>query len=407
MDTEVYISVPNYFTDSPDPTATGHTLHRLLKGIPGIPQGPRLFHAKSKAIYTANGLKQCKSDYALYYCETRKLFLAVWVDDLFLFYPPESSGHATALWASLQQELDLGDMEDIDDCLGCQVSYDKANRRLTISQRAAFKALLLKTGMDKANHEHTPMSTATRLSKTQCPNEAEGRTMTEEQKWYRSTIASFIHFCTWTRPDMAKTVSSLCRYMHNPGKAHITALKRLLRYLAGTINKGLVYDFSQTSSTKTGVYGYYDAAHADCVDTMKSTLAYVYFFEGCLISWHTKLHSLVTTSTNHSEYCAAAKAGREAKWIEKIFIFLGYPQFVRPIHLFSDSKGSIAMTYNPVNRAASKHVDLADHYARELQELGTITVTHVGTADMTADLLTKALGRPAHERHSRQLIGDC
>ena len=134
------------------------------------------------------------------------------------------------------------------------------------------------------------------------------------------------------------------------------------------------------------------------MDTRKSTLAYVYFFEGCTISWHTKLHSLVTTSTNHSEYCAAAKAGREAKWIEKIFIFLGFPQFVRPIHLFSDSKGSIAMTYN---------VDLADHYARELQELGTITVTHVGTADMTADLLTKALGRPAHERHSRHLIGDC
>ena len=220
--------------------------------------------------------------------------MAVWVDDLFLFYPPESSGHATALWASLQRELNLGDMEDIDDCLGCRVSYDRTNRRLTISQQAAFRALLLKTGMDKANHEHTPMSTATRLSKTQCPNEAEGRTMTDEQKWYRSTIASFIHFCTWTRPDMAKTVSSLCRYMHNPGKAHITALKRLLRYLAGTINKGLVYDFSQTTSAKTGVYGYYDAAHADCVDTMKSTLAYVYFFEGCPISWHTKLHSLVT-----------------------------------------------------------------------------------------------------------------
>lgn len=407
MDTEVYIMVPSWFTDNPDPAATGYTLHRLLKGIPGIPQGPRLFHNKSKAIYTANGLQQCKSDHALYYCGTRKLFLVVWVDDLFLFYPPESSNHANNLWASLQQELDLGDMEDIDDCLGCKVNYDQANRRLSISQRPSFKALLLKSGMDKCNHEHTPMSTATKLSIMQCPDETEKRTMTEELKWYRSIIASFIHFCTWTRPDMAKTVSSLCRYMHNPGKTHITALKRLLRYLASTIDKGLVYDFSQTRSAKTGVYGYYDAAHADCVDTMKSTLAYVYFFEGCTISWHTKLHSLVTTSTNHSEYCAAAKAGREAKWIEKIFIFLGYPQFVRPIHLFSDSKGSIAMTYNPVNRSASKHVDLADHYARELQELGTITVTHVGTADMTADILTKALGRPAHERHSRQLIGDC
>ena len=113
----------------------------------------------------------------------------------------------------------------------------------------------------------------------------------------------------------------------------------------------------------------------------------------------------MTTSTNHSEYCAAAKAGRDAKWLEKIFTFLRFEQFVKPIDLFSDSKGAIAMTYNPVNRAASKHVDLADHYGRELVELGTITVSHLGTAEMTADALTKALGRPAFERHCRAMIG--
>ena len=55
------------------------------------------------------------------------------------------------------------------------------------------------------------------------------------------------------------------------------------------------------------------------------------------------------------------------------------------------------MTYNPVLRSASKHVDLADHYAREQLERGTITVTHVPTTEMIADLLTKALGRPQFE----------
>ena len=73
-----------------------------------------------------------------------------------------------------------------------------------------------------------------------------------------------------------------------------------------------------------------------------------------------------TTSTNHSEYCAAAKAAKEPKWWEKIFTEIGYTMFVSPIDLFSDSKGCIAMT---------------SHYAREQQERGTISISYVNTKD--------------------------
>jgi len=57
---------------------------------------------------------------------------------------------------------------------------------------------------------------------------------------------------------------------------------------------------------------------------------------------------------------------------------------ITPIHLFSDSKGSIVQTYNPTNRAATKHIDVADHYIREQVERKHITVTHVDTGDMDA-----------------------
>ena len=193
--------------------------------------------------------------------------------------------------------------------------------------------------------EHTPLASNTKLSKGDCAGEAKRSVMIDDQRWYRSTVASLIYFCTWTRPDLSYAVSKLCRFMHNPGQAHISALKRSLRYLNTTKSKGLLFDFQPPRSTKTGIYGFYDAAHADCVDTLKSTLAYVFFFEGCPISWHTKSHSYVTTSTNHSEYCAAAKAGREAKWLEKVCTAIGFGNIVKPIDLFSDSKGSIAMTY--------------------------------------------------------------
>jgi hypothetical protein len=231
--------------------------------------------------------------------------------------------------------------------------------------------------------------------------------MISEQRWYLSILACMIYFVSWTRPDLAFAVSKLCKYMHNPGREHIVALKRLLRYLKGTADYGLKYDFSTAASTAgalKGVYGYYDAAHADCLDTMRSTLAYVFFFCGCPISWHTKLHSVITTSTNHSEYCAAAKAAKEAKWWEKLLTEIGFGRFVQPIDLFSDSKGCISMTYNPVLRAATKHIDLADHYAREQQEAGTITITYVSTKDMIADLLTKPLAQPDFAKHAKKLV---
>ena len=62
------------------------------------------------------------------------------------------------------------------------------------------------------------------------------------------------------------------------------------------------------------------------------------------------------------------------------------------------------MTYNPVQRSASKHVDLADHYAREQQELGVITITYVPTRDMLADVLTKALPPNDFLRHAPKLV---
>lgn len=402
MDTELYAKVPNWFRLDPDlKSGTSFTYHRVLKAIPGCPQGPRLFHKKSHHVYTKKmGLVQSKQEYTLYYDLERKLFLLVWVDDTFLFFPTSSTEAATALWKGLQKEFDLADAEPISDCLGCVITRDRPNKRMFLTQNTAIEKLLAKSGLGLAEPADTPLVPGKPLSSADCPSEAERLVLADERKWYLSTVASLIYFSHWTRPDMAHAVSKLCRFMHNPGKPHITALKRALRYLKGTANFGMLYDFSKSQSTANqGIYGLYDAAHADCPDTLKSTTAYTFFLAGGLISWFTKLHTYITTSTNHSEYCAAAKASREAKWFSMLASSIGFAHLASPVNLFSDSQGAISMTHNPVHRSASKHVDLADHYARECQERGITTVSYVGTKEMTADLLTKQLPRTAFEKH--------
>ena len=247
------------------------------------------------------------------------------------------------------------------------------------------------------------MAVNAKLSKRDCPSEQERKVMKDTQKWYISVVATFIWFVCMTRPDLAFPVSVLCRFMHNPGKAHVIALKRMLRYLSTTIDRGLLYDFSKPASDP-GIIGYFDAAHADCPDTLRSTCAYVFLFDGAPISWHTKRHGCITTSTDHSETAASAKAGREAVSLTKKAEFLGLGSLVRPIKLYSDSKGSISMVYNPISKPASKHIALSDYYARELIERNVIVVVYVSTEVMLADVLTKPLGHIAFARHTSKLI---
>jgi hypothetical protein len=408
LDTKIYMLVPNYFDNEPfgpDGLKEGFTIREAYKAIPGIPQGPRLWHKKCKAVFSGLKLVQSKAEYCIFFDAVNHIYIVVWVDDLFMFYPKESHGAALIMWKGLQKHLDLDDPESVDDCLGCTVDRDRPNKTIWLHQTAAAEAILLKEDLleGSCTPASTPMTPGLKLSKADCPTAAAAAVMKDVQRWYRSVLASLIYLVNWTRPDMAYAVSKLCRFMHNPGKPHLAALKHLLRYLVGTKDYGLRYSFG-VGGDEFGVNGYFDAAHADCPDTYRSTLAYVFFFDKCAISWHSKLHSFVTTSTNHSEYCCSAKACREAKWLDSLCTELGFADFVSPIPLRSDSQGTIAMSYNPVQRAATKHIALSDHYTREMQEGGVVAISFIGTKDMTADLLTKPLGNADFQRHAVKLM---
>ncbi len=298
-----------------------------------------------------------------------------------------------AIVCPLKKELDLRDVEckdDTYDIVGMTLKRDRKNRSATLHQTAGIDALLEKAQMTNCNGETTPLAAKTVFTRADCPPDECKEQFKEEATNYRSLTASGLYFSRWTRPDISLAISKLSKFMSNPGQKHFAILKRVLRYLKASRNRCLKYDFS-TPTPRKGVYGHYDASHADDVDTLRTTMAYIFFYEGCPISWKTKLHSYVTLSTNNSEYCASAKAAREAKWLHKIFTALGLKDAVSPIDLFSDSTGAIAMNHNPVQHEANKHCDLADHFAREQVERGIITISYVNTKDMIADVLTKAL----------------
>ena len=179
--------------------------------------------------------------------------------------------------------------------------------------------------------------------------------------------------------------------MSNPGPVHWQALKHLLRYLKGTAHLGLTYDFGKASKVP-GLHGYTDASYADCPDTSKSTVAYVFFYGGAILSWYSKLHTFVTTCTNHSEYAALAAGTKEAQWMVYLFSELESKIQHTPVPLFVDNSGVVSMVFNPVEHQSNKHIRISCHYARELADEKVIAPQRVATEDNLADLLTKPLG---------------
>jgi hypothetical protein len=209
----------------------------------------------------------------------------------------------------------------------------------------------------------------------------------------------------WTIPKIAFVVNKLCKYMSNPGDKHVAALKRLLRYLAGIKDHGLVYT---GSADPCGLVGFSDSSHMDCPDTSRSTVAFVFFFNNCVVSWFSKLHGFVTTCTNHSEYAALFMASKEAfhliAWLRPLEEFLKLRLEPTPIYL--DNDGAKALSKDPVGRNKNKHVRMSHHYTQELVAEGVIVTLEVDTSENCADVLTKALGPNVFQVHADKLASD-
>jgi hypothetical protein len=132
----------------------------------------------------------------------------------------------------------------------------------------------------------------------------------EDPTGYKS-LAGALQYLTFTRPDISYAMQQICLHMHDPREPHLAALKRLLRYLRGTVDYGLLLH----RSTSSELVVYTDADWAGCSDTRRSTSGYAVFLGGNLVSWSSKRQPVVSRSSAEAEYRAVANGVAEAAWL--------------------------------------------------------------------------------------------
>ena len=103
--------------------------------------------------------------------------------------------------------------------------------------------------------------------------------------------------------------------MANPGTEHWKGIKRILHYIKGTLNYGLVYSCDGTSPI---LIGYSDADWGGDLSTCRSTSGYVFQIQGNTVSWCSKRQACVSKSTTEAEYIALSTASQEGVWLRRL-----------------------------------------------------------------------------------------
>ena len=128
----------------------------------------------------------------------------------------------------------------------------------------------------------TPMDKGVQLHQA----EHDFETTTDGQEGYQKIIGYLQWLATMTRPDISYAVSRYTRYSNNPISTYDKALKRIIRYLAGTRNLGIRYGLKENNSGT--LVGYTNSSWRVCPDTRRSTLGYVFQLYNGPISWQSK-----------------------------------------------------------------------------------------------------------------------
>jgi hypothetical protein len=195
-----------------------------------------------------------------------------------------------------------------------------------------------------------------------------------------------LQYLTFTRPDIAYAVQQVCLHMHNPCEPHLTAAKRIIRYLQGTLDHGL---FLRRASTSDLII-YTDTECASCPDTRRSTLGYPVFLGDNLGSWSSKRQNVVSHSSSETEYHTMANGVAEACWLRQILVELHNPLSWATL-FYCNNVSTIYLSTNPVQHHRTKHVEIDLHFVRERIAVRDVRVFHVPTTSQFVDIFTKGL----------------
>ena len=368
----VYMAQPPGFIDPLQPTF----VCKLQKALYGLKQAPRAWYSKLSATLVSWGFSHSKSDPSLFIqlSASVHLLLIVYVDDIII--TGSSAVHIDSLVNKLHQTFTIRDLGRLHYFLGIEVTY--STNQIHLCQQKYITDLLASANLLDSKPTPTPGSVTKPISKF------DGIPL-EDPSEYRRLVGS-LQYVTMTRPDISFAVNRACQFMQQPTSTHFLAVKRILRYLAGTKSHGITFTASQSLSLSA----FSDADWASNPDDRRSTSGYCIFLGDSLVSWSSSKQKVVSRSSTESEYRSLADAAADLTWFQHLFSELHLSITSTPV-LWCDNLSATHLASNPIFHARTKHIEIDFHFLRDMVNRKQLIIRHVASSDQIADILTKHL----------------
>ncbi|GJX23206.1 retrovirus-related pol polyprotein from transposon TNT 1-94 [Tanacetum coccineum] len=281
---EVYVSQPDGFVDQDNP----NHVYKLKKALYGLKQAPRAWYDLLSKFLLSQEFSKGTVDPTLFIRRQGKdiLLVQIYVDDIiFASTTPELCDKFSKIMCS---KFKMSMMGKILFFLGLQISQSPRGLFLNLSKYALES--LKKYGMESSDPVDTPM-----VEKSKLDEDTQGKAV--DPTYYHGMIGTLMYL-TASRPDLTFSVCMCARYQAKPTEKHLYAVKRIFKYLQGTVNRGLWYP--KDSSIALTTYTYAD--HVGCQDTRRSTSGCIQLLGDRLVSWSSKRQKSDAISSTKAEY---------------------------------------------------------------------------------------------------------
>ncbi|GAU26253.1 hypothetical protein TSUD_224440 [Trifolium subterraneum] len=349
LDEEVYVVQPPGFTSKEDE----FKVYKLHKALYGLKQAPRAWNKRIDKFLGDIGFRKCVTEHGVYVkncAEKGTIILCLYVDDLLITGSNEA--HIREFKVDMMREFEMTDLGHISYFLG--IEFQRTSKGLILHQKKYASEILKRFEMDQCNPALTPSEPRLQLSR-----ETEEKDVDSTE--YRRLVGSLRYLCN-TRPDIAYSVGIISRYTERPKMSHLSAAKRILRYIKGTMDYGIVFNKPDKKSIE--LIGYTNSNWCGDKDDRKSTAGYVFLYGGAPISWCSRKEPVVALSTCEAEYIAASLSACQGVWLSNLIDEISNVKCDSVI-LKVDNMSAINLAKNPIAHGRSKHIELRFHYLRE------------------------------------------
>ncbi|KAI0995804.1 hypothetical protein K3495_g12376 [Podosphaera aphanis] len=366
LDVVLYIHLPQGFEQN-------GKVAKLEKGLYGLKQAAALWHDNAKAELRKEGLEPTESDVCLFSSENKDIFVILLVDDFQILGPDKHKINqlAKALKKSFNFKIVINDQ-----FLGIYVSHEGNN--LKLSQGCYARKLLSRHCLSDCKPANTPMERRLETSSEPMSSSCHAE--------FNQIVGGLQYLANQTRPDIAFATNHLARFLSNPSADHLTAAKRVLRYIAKDPDRGLIF----VKDTNPLLEAYSDSDFAGDPSTARFTSGSLIRLGGPIF-WRSHLQRDLVLSSTEAEYLALTETCRRVTWTRNMLDEIGLCKVVRGSKcttVFVDNQSAISLTKNHDNHKRSCHVNVRNHYCRHQYRLGLIDLQYTPSNRQKADALT-------------------